>query len=277
MLKKFITNSSYYMDSKTLEIVAELMQEIRQLTDEMATANGSSHELAAKFKEKSNQLNLYLEVLNKRTYHFFVGGPPGAGKSAFVGELKSAFPYAEIIASGNICRNLAAEDSERGHEIARYVKAGELAPLHLFVDVITEKLHQSLMNTHVIIWDGFPRTYEQVRLFAQLTLGGKVAKILKDAPETEIMGRILNDGRKQCTNPNCGIEYPSNVTICKVCGSPLIVRPDDNPVVWLKRLRYHLQNIAPMQDKMYADLSFISGDREGHQSIIQAIRKTWRI
>lgn len=268
------------MKPKILSITTELMCEINSLTHQLRNTNTdttATAKILKQLEEKQELFDSYLEILNKKTYHFFVGGPPGAGKSAFVGELKDVFPYAEIIPSGNICRNLAKEDSERGHEVARFVKKGELVPLSLFVDNITEKLHNIVASTHIVIWDGFPRTFEQERLFAQYTMGGKVAKVLKDAPEEEIMGRILYEGRKQCSNPSCGVEHATSQTICNKCGSSLIVRPDDDPVIWLKRYRYHMANIDKMQNNMHADLSFLSNDREGHKNIIKAVRKTWGI
>lgn len=262
------------MKPKILSITIELMQEINLLTGQLKNADKTkTTQILKELAKKQEVFNAHLEILNKRTYHFFVGGPPGAGKSAFVGELKDAFPYAEVIPSGNICRTIAKEETDRGHEVARYVKAGELVPMKLFIDDVIEKLNSIITETHIIVWDGFPRTYEQERVFSRLTIGGKVVKVLKDAPEEEIMGRIMNEGRKQCSNPNCGIEHPSQHSICG-CGSTLIVRPDDDPVIWLKRYRYHMGNIDQMQSNMYADLSFNSNDREGHKNIIKAIRKT---
>ncbi len=254
--------------------LAELFREKEALAKKLTETN--CEEVRAELSVKQQELDNFLRVAEKPTFHVFLGGPPGAGKSAFVGEFKEHFPYAKVIASGNICRMIAAEDSERGHQARKYVSEGELVPLHLFIDEIETRLHQALKESHIVVWDGFPRTHEQERVFHQMTIGGKTAIVLKDAPAVEIMDRIINNGRKQCLNPICGREYDISATKC-VCGSSLIVRPDDNPVMWFKRYRYHAKHIAEMQRSMFADLFFISNDKESHRNIIDVIRSEFGI
>ncbi len=171
-------------------------------------------------------------------------GAPGSGKGTYASRLQSKLGV-EVIAMGDIFREILKEDSDLGRKVKGYVEKGLLVP----DDIVNEVLKQHLSKIPTgrgFILDGYPRTVEQA---ANLE---KIAKIdviiLLMVPDWIIIERLSS--RRICSN--CGTVYnirflkPKVEGICDKCGGQLYQRPDDTPEVIKKRIQVYEEQTRPI-------------------------------
>ena len=85
--------------------------------------------------------------------------PPAAGKGTQAVMVSSKYNIPHI-STGDILRNSAKEDSERGRYIANEISNGRFVSSDIMLELITERLQQSDCDNGYIL-DGFPRNLEQ--------------------------------------------------------------------------------------------------------------------
>lgn len=90
-------------------------------------------------------------------------GVPGSGKST-QGNLMSEQLNLPYLSAGDIFRNIAKEDSERGKSFRKTMEAGKLLPDGLTVEIIENYLSSPEYSNGYIL-DGFPRSTVQAELF----------------------------------------------------------------------------------------------------------------
>jgi adenylate kinase len=171
-------------------------------------------------------------------------GAPGSGKGTYASRLQSRLGV-DVIAMGDIFREMLKEDSELGRKVRGYVEKGLLVP----DDIVNEVLKQRLAKVPPgkgFILDGYPRTVEQADTLE------KIAKIdvviLLMVPDWIIIERLSS--RRICRN--CGTVYnirflKSKVEgVCDKCGGPLYQRSDDTPEVIKKRIQVYEEQTQPI-------------------------------
>ncbi len=90
-------------------------------------------------------------------------GPPGCGKGTQAKILAEVLG-ATHISPGEIFREEMSKKTTLGEQVRTYMEAGDLVPTSIVVDVIYDRV-KSLKNGFIL--DGFPRTAEQSKLFAE--------------------------------------------------------------------------------------------------------------
>ena len=171
-------------------------------------------------------------------------GAPGAGKGTYGSRLQAKLGV-EVIATGDIFRDLMKEDSELGRKVRGYVEKGLLVPDEVVVEVLKQRLSKIPKGKGFIL-DGYPRTIEQAKILDSIT---KIdAILLLDVPDWIIIERLSS--RRICRN--CGTVYnirflkPKVEGACDKCQGPLYQRPDDNPEVIKKRLNVYQEQTKPL-------------------------------
>ena len=170
-------------------------------------------------------------------------GAPGSGKGTYASRLHARLGV-DVIAMGDIFREMMKEDSELGRKIKGYVEKGLLVPDIIVDEVLKQRLTKVLSGGFLL--DGYPRTVEQA---ANLE---KIAKIdvviLLMVPDWIIIERLST--RRICRN--CGAVYnirflkPKVEGVCDKCGGPLYQRSDDTPEVIKKRLQLYEEQTQPI-------------------------------
>ncbi|MBI1256733.1 MAG: adenylate kinase [Chloroflexi bacterium] len=123
-------------------------------------------------------------------------GPPGSGKGTYSKKLAEKYGYTHI-SMGEMLRNRAAIDDERGREVKSYMDRNVLLPERLVAPVLKETLAK-VPPTATVILDGYPRTEEQrAALDRMIAEGGYTlqAAVALEAPEQVLIDRILGRGR----------------------------------------------------------------------------------
>lgn len=89
-------------------------------------------------------------------------GPPGAGKGTQCRRLIDQLQIPHL-STGEMLRAVKRQDSALARWIASYIDAGRLAPDHLVMRIVAQKL-QSDECVKGALFDGFPRTIVQAQL-----------------------------------------------------------------------------------------------------------------
>ena len=185
-------------------------------------------------------------------------GAPGAGKGTYASRLQAKLGV-EVIAMGDIFREIMKQETKLGKKVREYVEKGLLVPDKIVTEVLKGRL-AGLPKGKGFILDGYPRTIEQAKLLAKITDLDVV--ILLTVPDWIIIERLST--RRICKN--CGDVYntrflkPKVDMICDKCGGPLYQRSDDTPEVIKKRIGVYEEQTKPI-------LQFF---REGHVAFIVA-------
>jgi adenylate kinase len=171
-------------------------------------------------------------------------GAPGSGKGTYASRLQTALSV-DVIATGDIFRELAKEDSPLAKKVKGYVEKGLLVPDDIVVEVLKQRLAKIPQGKGFIL-DGYPRTVEQVRALQKITKIDVI--ILLMVPDWIIIERLST--RRICKN--CGTVYnirflkPRVDMVCDKCGGPLYQRSDDNPEVIKKRIEVYEGQTKPV-------------------------------
>ena len=171
-------------------------------------------------------------------------GAPGAGKGTYSSRLQAKLGV-EVIATGDIFRELMKEDSELGKKVRGYVEKGLLVPDEVVIEVLKQRLSK-IPKEKGFILDGYPRTLEQAKILESITEIDVI--LLLNVPDWIIIERLSS--RRICRN--CGTVYnirflkPKVEGVCDKCGGPLYQRPDDNPEVIKKRLQVYQEQTKPL-------------------------------
>jgi adenylate kinase len=171
-------------------------------------------------------------------------GAPGSGKGTYASRLQARLGV-NVIAMGDIFREILKEDTPLGRKVKGYVEKGLLVPDDIVIDVLKQRLAE-LPKEKGFILDGYPRTLEQAKALE------KIAKIdvilLQMVPDWIIIERLSS--RRICRN--CGAVYnirflkPKVENVCDKCGGALYQRSDDNPEVIKKRIQVYQEQTSPL-------------------------------
>ncbi len=171
-------------------------------------------------------------------------GAPGSGKGTYASRFQARLGV-DVIAMGDIFREIIKEDTELRKKVKGYVEKGLLVPDDIVIEVLKNRLTKIPKGKGFIL-DGYPRTLEQAKTLE------KTAKIdviiLLMVPDWIIIERLST--RRICKN--CGAVYnirflkPKVDMVCDKCGGPLYQRSDDNPGVIKKRIQVYEEQTRPI-------------------------------
>ncbi len=171
-------------------------------------------------------------------------GAPGSGKGTYSALLKAKLGV-DVIAMGDIFRELMKEDTPFGRNIKSYVKAGLLVPDEITLDILKKHISQ-VPKGHGFILDGYPRNLAQAQTLESIAKIDVLLQLV--VPDWIIIERL--SGRRICKN--CGAVYnlqflkPKVEGVCDKCGGSLYQRQDDNPEIIQMRLELYDNETSPL-------------------------------
>jgi adenylate kinase len=151
-------------------------------------------------------------------------GAPGSGKgtqSAFLIE-RYGIPQ---ISTGDILREQRRAGTPLGDRVKGYMDRGELVPDEVMIEIVRHRLQQADTERGFIL-DGFPRTVPQAQALDRMLadLGKRIEKVIYLKVGREVLiDRLVNRGQ-------------------------LSDRPDDDPMVAVRRIDVFLTDTAPLID-----------------------------
>jgi adenylate kinase len=171
-------------------------------------------------------------------------GAPGSGKGTYASRLQSKLGV-EVIAMGDIFREIMKENTHLGRKVKGFVEKGLLVPDDVVVEVLKKRLAKIPRGKGFIL-DGYPRNLDQAKFLENLAKIDVIIQLI--VPEWIIIERL--SARRICKN--CGEVYnlrylkPKVDMICDKCGGTLYQRPDDTPEVIKKRIQVYEQQTQPI-------------------------------
>lgn len=205
-------------------------------------------------------------------------GPPGAGKTT-LGRALAARARMAVIETGNLLQSEIRNDSPLGRQIKPYKAAGELVPAELVRKVISSGLEK--VDERIILFDGFPRSIEQIEILRQLLKEGhlKLCGVLVLTLDLEESIKRIS-GRRLCSN--CGALYnihlqpPQQADVCDGCGGKLAQRPDDRMEVVRERLRSYERDTLPVIDFFRKEFGNVTWEESATPAPDEVLNRVWR-
>ncbi|MEM3703423.1 MAG: nucleoside monophosphate kinase, partial [Candidatus Bathyarchaeia archaeon] len=176
--------------------------------------------------------------------NLIIFGAPGSGKGTYASRLKDRLNV-EVVATGDIFREIMKEDTPLSRKVKGYVENGLLVPDDITLEVLKKSLAK-IPEGRGFILDGYPRTIEQAKALDEIAKIDAIIHLI--VPEWVIIERLSS--RRICRN--CGAIYnilllkPKNDMLCDKCGGPLYQRPDDTIEVIKKRIEVYERQAQPL-------------------------------
>lgn len=175
-------------------------------------------------------------------------GPSGSGKGTQAQKLFETHRM-QYIQSGEMLRNVAAEDSAWGRKVARTLQEG-FVPADWILQMM-KTAFAALDPARGLVIDGFSRKLPEIKALIEcLRQNGRDLDLvlifsLNDTVATE---RLLK--RKICESCKRLADYKvaGRAEKCAWCDGKLITRADDNAVAIAKRLEDYHQETIPVID-----------------------------
>ena len=174
-------------------------------------------------------------------------GKQGAGKGTQCARLSRHYLIPHI-STGDMFRAELKAGSETGQRLNKFMKAGELVPDDLVIEVMEHRLDKDNTRAKGFILDGFPRTTAQAEaLFEYLKDDELDMAIDLQVPMEVVLQRLAT--RRVCQD--CGTNYgidkkPKAEGVCDVCGGEVIQREDDTKEAIERRLALYEQETEPL-------------------------------
>jgi adenylate kinase len=184
------------------------------------------------------------KVRSKGKLNAVIFGAPGAGKGTYASRLQSKLGV-DVIAMGDIFREIMTENSQLGKKVKGYVEKGLLVPDDIVVEVLKQRLSK-IPKEKGFILDGYPRTVEQAKSLEKIAKIDVIILLL--VPDWIIVERLST--RRICKN--CGAVYnirflkPKVEGVCDKCGGPLYQRSDDTAEVIKNRIKVYEEQTKPI-------------------------------
>lgn len=171
-------------------------------------------------------------------------GLPGSGKGTQVEAIKNRFNLVDI-ATGEIARELADQNTPLGYEVREVINKGELLSDEIIFKVIRERI-KTIPNDKGLVFDGFPRNLKQSQVLDEILFraGRALDKVIYlSVPEEELEKRLKT--RLICEK--CGYSAFGHEKNCPKCQGKLVKREDDTSLkVVQKRIEENFKIISPL-------------------------------
>ncbi len=188
-------------------------------------------------------------------------GPPGSGKGTQAKRMSETYNF-EHISTGELLRNEIKSRSKLGLEVEEKVQKG----LYVSDEIVTELIRKNCnLEDQSYIFDGYPRTMSQLRVFtSEILQDGHYKAIYMDISTEILVDRLTQ--RRICSK--CGAIYnlatspPKKEGVCDVCGAinSLQQRKDDEAETVKERLKVYKDSVIEILDFFKENNSLITVD-----------------
>lgn len=169
---------------------------------------------------------------------------PLSGKSVVSKYLEKKYKYVHL-SSGDLIRKKAKTDKELHDKMSKGEFIDDNIICKLFNDFLVSNKYMNF------VFDGFPRTMNQVSEFENILEKNKIAvdkfiviNVSKDILLKRLSSRVICDKCNHVFN-----KYTDNVSdVCPLCNGNLISRNDDNEDTYMDRYNLFIKETKPIID-----------------------------
>lgn len=172
-------------------------------------------------------------------------GRPGSGKGTQCHRLAALLDVPHI-STGDLFRATVALDTPLGRVLDGYLRAGELVPDDLVLDIVDDHLGPDGAGRGFVL-DGFPRTVPQAEQLLDLLHPHPLDLALHLVVSRQVAAERLT-GRAVCGDCGrpTGPASPETAGPCGECGGLLTIRDDDTASTVSRRLAVHDELTGPL-------------------------------
>jgi adenylate kinase len=178
--------------------------------------------------------------------NYILLGPQGSGKGTQA-KLMAAKYNIPHISTGDIFREMRAQNSALGKKVRGLIDNGNLVPDEITNQIVADRLAKPDCKQGFII-DGYPRNIGQAQFLEQKKPVNKY--IYVEVSDVESIKRIT--ARRVCSV--CKADFntiyikPKKEGLCDKCNGKLMQRDDDTPEAVKKRLEIYYKETKPLLD-----------------------------
>ena len=210
--------------------------------------------------------------------HIILLGKPGSGKGTIASQLISQYGYT-VLSGSDILRENSQDPSAPYYKEAKYsLDHGVLIDSDILNAMVTEKVKS--LNGKKVVFDGFPRTIEQVEHIFSLYDTSSLMAFYIDVNDEIIKSRILDrivceDCASSFSSKEDSPKHPKVAGICDHCNGTLIKRKDDNEETLVTRLAQYEEKTQPIFDILKNNIEFhvFSNEDVKAEDVIEKIKK----
>jgi adenylate kinase len=159
-------------------------------------------------------------------------GPPGAGKGTQAVAITEEFELVHI-ATGDIFRAHAGNETELGRRAKEYMDRGDLVPDEIVIGMVDDRVTQDDAVNGFLL-DGFPRTVAQAEALDRVLerdghhIDGVVRLVVADE---ELVTRLLNRAREQGRSDDTRGVIEKRLAVYREQTEPLVKWYDERGVM----------------------------------------------
>lgn len=167
-------------------------------------------------------------------------GIQGSGKGTQARKILEANPNFHFFEMGQRLREYSQMNEEYSETVRQCLEEGTLVPMHIIEAMLM--LYKSYHKGETIVFDGIPRSLEQLELFEKVFPEYYV--LFLDLEKQIAIDRLAN----RRIDPSNGMAFPADFVgdFSPFTGTKLIKRDDDNETAVLKRIEGFYHNTLPL-------------------------------
>ncbi|MDZ5761427.1 adenylate kinase family protein [Lyticum sinuosum] len=217
---------------------------------------------------KQNALTNNNNYKDHKLYIIMIGAPSsGKGTHASIISKKYKIPHISV---GDIMRDEVKSGSKLGREMGDIMQKGGLVPPQITMELINNRISQKDCRNGYIL-DGAPRSRYQAEQIKNILSKdpNNVNIILNlDVSDNVLKARMIK--RAECGKCNAGMIKGS---ICTNCHGDEVIRSDDNPRTFNKRLTTYHKHSDAVIDYFKNHSNFIIVDIKSHGNVEEVSKK----